>query len=159
LGIVTPLRDATGKLTGYSKILRDMTERKRAEDQLRLTEERFRRALSIGTVGVLSFTLDGRLTDANGTFERMSGYTADELRALPTWAVLTALPFTAVTDRVVDELAERGETAPYEKQLLRKDGSSWWGLCAPTRLAGSGRTAECLEFVIDITQAKAAAVA
>ncbi|HZT97972.1 MAG TPA: PAS domain S-box protein [Chloroflexota bacterium] len=42
LGIVTPLRDASGKLTGYSKILRDMTERKRAEEALMLAEERFR---------------------------------------------------------------------------------------------------------------------
>jgi PAS domain S-box-containing protein len=34
LGIVTPMHDASGKLTGFSKILRDMTDRKRAELQL-----------------------------------------------------------------------------------------------------------------------------
>jgi len=34
LGIVTPMHDAGGKLTGFSKILRDMTDRKRAELQL-----------------------------------------------------------------------------------------------------------------------------
>ena len=35
-GIVTPLRDETGELFGYSKILRDMTDRKRAEESLQL---------------------------------------------------------------------------------------------------------------------------
>ena len=34
LGIVTPMHDAGGKLTGFSKILRDMTDRKRAEEAL-----------------------------------------------------------------------------------------------------------------------------
>jgi len=32
LGIVTPMHDASGKLTGFSKMLRDMTDRKRADE-------------------------------------------------------------------------------------------------------------------------------
>ena len=43
-------------------------------------EERLRRAISIETVGVLFFRLDGRILDANAAFERMSGYTVHELR-------------------------------------------------------------------------------
>ncbi len=39
LGIVTPLRDGIGRLTGFSKILRDITERKRLEDELRRSHE------------------------------------------------------------------------------------------------------------------------
>jgi len=42
--------------------------------------------LNAPTVGVLFFNLDGRMRDANGTFERMSGYTADELRGTSDWA-------------------------------------------------------------------------
>ena len=40
LGIVTPTQDATGKHTGFSKILRDMTDRKRAEEALQLADRR-----------------------------------------------------------------------------------------------------------------------
>jgi PAS domain S-box-containing protein len=39
LGIVTPLRDRGGRLTGFSKILRDITERKRMEDELRRSRD------------------------------------------------------------------------------------------------------------------------
>src|SRR5581483_6118731 len=103
----------------------------------RSREERFRRALSIETVGVLFFTLEGRTTDANASFERMSGYTVDELRQLGHWRQLTAPPFAAATARAAEELLTRGDTAPYEKQMIRKDGSRWWGLFAPRRIAGT----------------------
>lgn len=131
----------------------------KAKDRLRLSEERFRRAMDIGTVGVLFFTLSGRITDANEAFKRMGGYGHDELIAHDHWKALTPPEFVEANMRAVGELAERGETAPYEKQLFRKDGSRWWGLFAPTRLGGSGPDAECVEFAIDITEQKRAEAA
>jgi PAS domain S-box-containing protein len=129
-------------------------ERARAEDALRESERRLQKALSIGTVGVRFFDLAGRTLDANPALERMSGYRAAELRDDDHWARLTPPEFDEATRRAENELAERGVTAPYEKQLLRKDGSRWWGLFAPTRLAGTGRDAQCVEFIIDVTASK-----
>ena len=153
-GIVTARRDERGGLVGYSKILRDMSERRRAETALRASEERFRRAMDIGTVGVLFFRLDGRVLDANAAFERLVGYTAEALRALPDWLALTPPEFRASTAHAARELAERGDTAPYEKQMIRRDGTRFWGLFAPTRLSGRGRQTECVEFVLDIGDRK-----
>jgi signal transduction histidine kinase len=68
------------------------------------------------------------------------------------WEALTSPEFVEVTARQAAELAARGETAPYEKQMIRKDGSRWWGLFAPTRLAGTGTQTECVEFVVDTTE-------
>jgi PAS domain S-box-containing protein len=129
-------------------------ERARAEAALRASDERLRRAVGIDTVGILFFTLDGRMTDANAAFERMSGYTREELLAAVHWETLTAPEFLDATARAAEELATRGETAPYEKQLVRKDGTRWWGLFAPTRLAGSGAESRCVEFVIDVTESR-----
>ena len=56
---------------------RGAVERERAEAALRASEERLRKALSIETVGVLFFNLDGRMVDANSTFERMVGYAVE----------------------------------------------------------------------------------
>jgi PAS domain S-box-containing protein len=93
--------------------------------------------------------------EANRALERMSGYSSDELREM-SWEALTPPEFSEETARAVDEVATIGETAPYEKQWIRPDGSRWWGLFAPTRLSGNGRDSECVEFVIDITQRKRA---
>lgn len=132
----------------------DVTDEKRAESALRESEERLQKALSIETVGVLFFTLDGRITDANDTFLAMSGYSRDELRNIADWHELTPPEFWDVTSGAAEELATLGTTAPYEKQHIRQDGSRWWGLFSPTRLKGSGRNAECVEFVIDISDRK-----
>jgi PAS domain S-box-containing protein len=129
-------------------------ERARGEDALRRSEQRLKRALSIETVGVLFFKLDGRILDANTTFERMSGYDRDELRRDVLWQALTPPEFADVAARCIENLAQSGQTPAYEKQLLRKDGSRWWGLFAPTRIGGSGHDSECVEFILDISEHK-----
>ena len=121
----------------------------RTNERLRGSETRLQRLMAIETVGVLSFRLDGSIIDANETFERMSGYSHEALRHV-NWRTLTPPDFADVTVRAAAELADTGQTAPYEKQLVRPDGSRWWGLFAPTRLSGSGPDSDCIEFVIDI---------
>lgn len=134
----------------------EITKRKQTEQALRQSEERLQKAISIETVGVLFFNLNGQISDANDAFLRMSGYSRDELINMTNWQVLTAPEFWEVTVCNAEKLATRGETAPYEKQMVRRDGSRWWGLFSPTRLQGSGWNAECVEFIIDISDRKRA---
>jgi len=66
-GIVTPVRDSNGELIGFSKVMRDMTERNR------ITEERDRFfALSIDMLCIVH--LDGRFQRVNPAFQRCSGF-------------------------------------------------------------------------------------
>ena len=51
------------------------------ETRLRRSEERFRRIAEIETVGVIFFTIDGRITDGNDAFLRMSGHSREALAA------------------------------------------------------------------------------
>ena len=148
-----PVHNTQGDLIGFGAMIEDITERKRAEAAVEAAQERRRKALSIETVGRLIFKLDGRILEANAAFERMSGYSIDELRAID-GNVLTPPEYAAMTARAAEELATVGKTAAYEKEMIRKDGSRWWGLFAPTRVAGQGRESECVEFIIDITHNK-----
>ena len=132
----------------------DVTERLAAEQALRASEARLRTAVSIETVGVLFFTLAGRILDANDAFCRMVGYSREELLHTTHWEMLTPPEFLAITERAARELEWSGKTAPFEKQLVRKDGSRVWGLFAPTRLSDGGPDSECVEFVVDISDRK-----
>src|SRR5690606_4074169 len=69
---------AVGYVTGACI---DTTQRRLASDALRESEERYRRALEIETVGVIYFTTEGGITGANDAFLRMSGYTREDLAA------------------------------------------------------------------------------
>lgn len=128
-------------------------ERARTEKALRLSEERLQKVLSIETVGVIYFNLEGNIHGANAAFERMSGYTEkDIVGGKLRWDQMTPPEFMEATLKSRDEFLTKGQNTPYEKQYIRTDGSRWWGLFAGKRLSDS----ECVEFVVDITKTKQA---
>jgi PAS domain S-box-containing protein len=147
-GLLTPLAD---REAGFVKIMRDRTAQRRAEEAVRASEDRFRTALQIETVGVIFFDTDGGITEANDAFLRMSGYSREEVAAGSVrWDELTPPEWMPASERAVEELKATGSTTPYEKEYFRKDGSRWWALFAAKRLSGTGG----IEFVLDITERK-----
>lgn len=124
-------------------------ERAKAETLLRESEDRLRRALRIETVGVVHFSPEGRIVDANEAFLRMTGFAdADVRRGDLNWHSLTTPEFLAASQSAIDELNALGHSTPYEKQYFHQDGTRRWGLFAATLLPdGSG-----VEFIIDVTK-------
>ncbi len=152
-GLTTPLRDDADRIIGYVKIMRDLTQSKRAQEALRLSEERLARAIEIETVGVIFFKAGGLITQSNSAFLRMSGYTPADLAAGLVRADTQRPPeYTAQSAQAAAELLTQGRTSPYEKEYIRKDGTRWWGLFAATRLSAE----EGAQFIIDITARKRA---
>jgi|GEM_PF-3073152 len=149
-----PLRGGGGQIVGAMVTVQDIDGPKRAVDALRESEARLKTAIAIEPVGVRTFRLSGGAVSVNAALERMTGYSAEELENIDEGAQLTPPEFAGVTARASEDLAARGVTAPYEKEWIRKDGTRFWGLFSPTRLSGSGQEAECIEFIIDITERK-----
>ncbi|MFN0052007.1 MAG: PAS domain S-box protein [Planctomycetales bacterium] len=88
LGIVTPMHDSHGSITGFSKILRDMTDRKLAETALKDSEIRYRRLFESAQDGIL--ILDARtakIIDANPFMTGLLGYTHDEFVGKELWEI------------------------------------------------------------------------
>jgi len=144
---VSLVRDETGDPEYFVAVAEDISARKQA--QTRLNE-----AFKIRTVGVLFWSGEEfRLADVNDAFLQMTGFSREEALGR-TWRQFTPPEFHAVSWRAVAELAERGETTPYEKQYFRKDGSRWWGLFAARRIGD-----EVVEFVLDVTERREAEAA
>lgn len=76
---LTPLRDATGRVTGILALVTDVSERKTALDAARQSEERYRALLEAVPDGVLLLDADGRVAVANDEAARFSGRPRDAL--------------------------------------------------------------------------------
>ncbi len=72
---LSPLRDSSGKIIGSSKIARDITERKRVENELKKSEEKFAKAFQRSPMAlVLMNATTNRYLDVNETFEQMTEF-------------------------------------------------------------------------------------
>jgi PAS domain S-box-containing protein len=147
------LRTYANLITAAVNRLRTAEDLQDREARLRKSEERFRRIAEIETVGVIVFDTDGRITDGNAAFLRMSGFTRADLEAgRLRWDKLTPPEWMPQSLRVLEELKATGQGTPFEKQYIRKDGSRWWGLFAGRMLDDD----TAVELVLDITDRKAA---
>jgi PAS domain S-box-containing protein len=161
IAITRILQDGPPSFTGY---LRDITERKRNEDALLEThaklarsEERWRSVFENSAIGVALTDLNGRYIAANPLFQRMLGYTEEEL------GQLSFLDITVEEDRelnwaLIKELLE-GKRPQFqiEKQYRRKNGSTVWVRNSVSIVAGTDRVPQFLMALSeDVTERRLA---
>ena len=133
----------------------DITERKRAEQMLRESEERFRAIYEHGRMGIAVGDLEGRLLFANPVFEKILGYEQGELIGR-SFREFTFDGDLCQEDLYVREMLE-GKRDHYEieKRYRRKDGAVIWVVLSATVVRGSDRKpAFGLAMIQEITERK-----
>ncbi|HEX9996067.1 MAG TPA: PAS domain S-box protein [Abditibacterium sp.] len=84
-GVTTAMRDEAGKLMGYAKIARDETDRKKIEDDLRSSQERFELVARATNDAIWDWDLATDEIWWNSNVETVFGYSAQEIHPVSWW--------------------------------------------------------------------------
>jgi PAS domain S-box-containing protein len=148
-----PLTDAAGNVFGAVETLQDITERKRAEDDLIKSERRFRTLLDFAPYSVVVFNMEGFVTYLNSAFTETFGWTFAELKGKR----IPYVPETLKKDisKDVQRLVEEKVIMRHETRRLTKDGRTLDVVMKATIFSDSrGDPAGELVTIRDVTREK-----
>ncbi|HEX8773551.1 MAG TPA: PAS domain S-box protein [Pyrinomonadaceae bacterium] len=153
-GIIMLVRDNEGEPSGVRAVVRDITERIKAEDAMRESEERYRALVEQSSDGIFLADVETkRILEANQSYCRLLGYSDEEILGMTLYDVVTASP------KHVDDNIQRVLTEGYhfigERQHRRRDGSLVDVEISLNSVSFGGKQALCT-IVRDITERKRA---
>lgn len=153
-----PLHDGSGKTYAVCSISTDITERKRAEEALHHSEEKYRSIVEGALEGIFRASIEGRVLSVNPAGARMLGYgSADDL--LDNVTDLAHQVYARPKDRelIVSALLEHGAVSNQELELRRADGQTLWASVSARLVRDEARRPLFIEtFASDVTARKLA---
>ncbi len=135
--------------TFMQSILRDITERTRAEEAVRQSEARFRNIFDHTAVGLAHVSVDGRFLLVNPRFAELLGYSPRELESMNVWQI--SLPEDLPRELSLGKAVLAGERDDFtlEKRYRRKDGTVFWAQLKASAVRQDGGQVEYLVGVIE----------
>ncbi|MFH0825893.1 MAG: PAS domain S-box protein [Pseudomonadota bacterium] len=150
-----PIRDKTGQVVRYIGIVMDITDRKKAEQALNQSEQRYRAVFNTASVGIDMVDGQGKFTEVNNALCRFLGYSAEELTRLNIRDVTHPDDLTQSLELLESVVAGKHSAYRLEKRYVRKDGETVWGDTAVSAiLDAAGAYRATVGVIADITDRK-----
>ena len=153
-GSVTLLSDSTGNPSGFVIVTRETTERKRIEQALRESEERYRSVIENANEAIV-VAQDGMLRFFNPKAMEIMGYPRDELSSMPFPELIHPDDRQMVADRHLRRLAGEALSPVYAFRIIDKEGATKWLEINAVAIQWEEKPAT-LNFLSDITERKKA---
>ena len=150
------IRDQDGSPIGIGGIARDITERKQTEEALQESEKRFRETAEMLPSVIIEYGLDGILTYVNPHGYKLADYEPEDLEEGFHVLRLVAPEEHKKHYERIQRMMQGEKLPPIEYRLLRKDGSTVWGLVTSGLIYKDGKVVGVRSFTIDISDHKEA---
>ena len=132
-------------------------ERKRAEEELRESEAKFRSVFQDAGIGVAIVSPEGRFLAGNEAFSKFIGYTEEELIGRTVQSITHPEDWSMFSQRLNQALATGGSFQGVEKRFLHKNGPVLCGECSACLIRDiHGKPQYFVAEVLDITARKRA---
>jgi PAS domain S-box-containing protein len=151
----SPIFNETGKVDRQIGVMVDITERKKAEEELTLLSL----VASKVTSGIVINNNEGRVEWVNEAFEKITGYHIKEVSGRHLGDILKgALTDVAIIERA-RELSRNKQSFEVDLLIYRKDGQPLWvSVINSVILDSKGKVDKYVEVIIDITEKKKAEI-
>ena len=143
-----------GKIIAVQCVLRDITERKKAEEALRASEEKYRAAVEQSVENIYIMDVETRrILEANATLQNLLGYSSEEIKELTVYDFVAHSPENI--DRKIEEVMKQKRLLIGERRNRRKDGGLVDVEVSASFITYGGKKALCV-VSRDITERKKA---
>ena len=150
-----PVHNERGEVTHFAAALRDVTDRRRVEEELRRSEEEFRSLFDLSTIGMAQVSPEGRYLRVNPKLCQMLGYSEQELLRLTLYDVTHPDDREVSAAKLIASFTDGFKEYSIEKRYVRKDGATIWGIVNWTVVRDAeGRPLRTVANLQDITERK-----